>query len=357
MSDLANGILVQHVSLGVGKVVALEPLAVHVFFPAAEQRFATKLRLPDALRLLRTDGVAADGWLLGLSAFALDPETRRYALAESWVTHAQAIAQFVASYPDGFADPRHAAPVGPRSGRAPRWRAAREAWVRALGGGEGDKLVAAGDLKEIVKRTLAVEKLAHALYPDDTGAFAEAFADAPATELFFQRLFELLSVPSPSRARFDRLFAAAAALAPHGAAWRVATLLPFLADPTRHVLVSAGTSAQAARRLGCDLRWDDAPNWATYAAFRTLSVSLLDELRPIGARDHVDVETFLHATAASRTKPASKAGARRPTGGSARRAAPAQVRAAAPARAAAASAGRGARGRRPSSTRQQRRAR
>ena len=33
MSELSVGMLVQHVSLGVGKVVALEPNAVHVFFP------------------------------------------------------------------------------------------------------------------------------------------------------------------------------------------------------------------------------------------------------------------------------------------------------------------------------------
>ena len=71
-----------------------------------------------------------------------------------------------------------------------------------------------------------------------------------------------------------------------------------------------GTACDAARRLGCDLRWDDTPNWATYSAFRNFSTSLLEELRPIGARDHVDVETFLHVTATVRPK-AKSAGTRR----------------------------------------------
>jgi hypothetical protein len=316
MSDLSNGILVQHVSLGVGKIVALEPFAAHVFFPAAEKRFATKLRLPDALSLLRTEGVVPDAWLQGLSAFTLDPETRRYALAASWLTHEQAIAQFVAAFPQGFADPRHAGPaVGSgKGGRAPRWRAAHEAWGRAFGEGEGDRLVAAGDVRELVKRTLAVERHVLPLHPpDEAGALAEALADPSATELFFQRLFELLSVPSPSRARFDRLFAAAAALAGSPeSAWAVATILPFVAQPERQVFLRPATACDVAKRLGCDLRWDDAPNWATYAAFRGLSAKLLEELRPIGARDHVDVETFLHATATARAKPRAKGAGARP---------------------------------------------
>ncbi len=315
MSDLSNGILVRHVSLGIGKIVAVEPFAVHVFFPTAEKRFATKLRLPDALALLQTDGVPPDAWLQGLSAFTLDPETRRYALAASWLTHEQAVAQFVAAYPNGFADPRHAGPVAATAGRAPRWRAAQQAWNHAFGAGEGERLVAGGELKEIVKRILTVEKHVLPLHPkEETGALAEALADPAAAELFFQRLFELLSVPSPSRARFDRLFAAAATLAGSSdSAWVVATLLPFIAQPERQVFLRPDVASEAARRLGCDLRWDDAPNWATYSAFRTFSTSLLEELRPIGAKDHVDVETFLHATATARAKGKAKPATARKT--------------------------------------------
>ena len=48
MSDLQNGMLVQHASLGLGKVIALEEKAVHVYFASSDARFATKLRLPMA---------------------------------------------------------------------------------------------------------------------------------------------------------------------------------------------------------------------------------------------------------------------------------------------------------------------
>jgi hypothetical protein len=303
MSELANGILVRHVSLGVGKVVALEPFAVHVFFPAAEKRFATKLRLPDAHALLRRDGVEPDAWLQGLSAFTLDAETRRYALAASWMTHEQAVAQFLAARPGAFAEP-----ASGRS-RASVWRAASEAFGRTLLGGEGDRLVRAGDDRELVKRVLSVARLvAPALSDDDAEIFAEALAEPAAATLFFERLFELVAVPSPSRARFDRLFAAATTLASEpDAAWILATLFPFLAQPERQAFLHPRTARDAARRLGCDLRWEDAPNWATYSAFRTFALKLVEKLGPMGARDLVDVDTFLHEIAVGRAKGKGKA--------------------------------------------------
>lgn len=302
MSELANGILVRHVSLGVGKVVALEPFAVHVFFPAAEKRFATKLRLPDAHALLRRDDVEPDAWLQGLSAFTLDAETRRYALAATWMTHEQAMAQFLAARPGGFAEP-----AGAKS-RASVWRAASEAFGRTLGGGEGDRLARAGEDRELAKRALAVARLvAPALSDDDAEVFVEALADPAAATLFFERLFELVAVPSPSRARFDRLFAAATTLASDpDAAWILATLFPFLAQPERQAFLHPRTARDAARRLGCDLRWEDAPNWATYSAFRTFSLKLVEKLAPMGARDLVDVETFLHEIATGRAKAKGK---------------------------------------------------
>ena len=317
MGDLANGILVQHASFGVGKIVALEPDAVHVFFPSSQKRFATKLRLPTARPFLRTDGVAPDPWLEGLTAFALDDETHRYALASSWLTQDQATAQFLAAYPKAFADPRYLS-AKEKGARAPGWRAAHEAWVKSLGDGQAERLLEDGDADEIVKRIAAIERrVAPLATHDDAAAFAAALGDGLETRVFLERLLELLSVPSPSRARFDKVFAAAMALpGDPELAWTLATLVPFLANPERHVLVIPGTSRTAAARLGCDLRWDDAPNWATYSSLRALSTKLLEELRPMGAKDFVDVEAFLHLTATTRPRsgaasPASSSGARR----------------------------------------------
>ncbi len=310
MSDIAKGTLVHHVSLGVGKVVAVEPTALHVFFPGAERRFAAKLRWPAAKLLLQTDGVERDSWLEGLTSFTMDPTEGRYALAASWMTHEQAIAQFLGEYPQGFGDPAYLAVQGPaaRRSRAPKWRAAVAEWAEAMGGGQGPRLLAAGDVRELVKRAVRIEKHV-ALIPGtiEAGTLKQAFEDPEAAGPFFAALVEVLGA-TPARARSEKQFAAAEALDVEPAlAWPVATLFPFVAEPARHVFLSPRTACTAAERLGCDLRYDAAPSWAPYAALRAFSAQLLAKLEPSGARDFVDVEAFLHGTAASRASAAAKA--------------------------------------------------
>lgn len=315
MSEIAKGTLVQHASLGVGKVVAVEPTALHVFFPGAEKRYAAKLRWPAAQHLLRTDGVERNAWLEGLSSFSLDPREGRYALAASFITHDQAVEQFLRAYPQGFEDPRYLGTGGGRQVRAPRWRDACAVWAEAMGDGEGPRLLAAGDVRELTRRALRLEKHL-VLVPGtlDAGTLKAALEDPDAALPFFEAIFELLGAP-PARLRMEKLFAAAEALDVEPAlAWPIATVFPFVADPARHVFLSPRTTCAAAERLGCDLRYDAAPNWATYAALRTFSAQLLARLQANGARDFIDVEAFLHATAASRAAASGKAGPKRATG-------------------------------------------
>ncbi len=79
MSDFSTGMVVRHSTLGIGKVVALEPTAVHVFFAEGERREAAKLRLPTARVYMQPDPKARDDRLDNLPPFALDPATGRYA--------------------------------------------------------------------------------------------------------------------------------------------------------------------------------------------------------------------------------------------------------------------------------------
>jgi hypothetical protein len=300
MSDLENGTLVQHATLGVGKIVALEANAVHVFFPDSDTRFAAKLRLPVARALLRTDGFEPNSWLEGLSAFALDPKVGRYALAASWLTHDQALERFLAVFPEGFNDPKYLTDGSGR--RAARWRAAHERWMEKLGGGEGERLVAEGDLNDLLKRALHVEKAMASLHlAADADAVKDALSADETARPFFAALVELTSVPSPGRARFEKLFAAARDLPVEPAQqWLVATLFPFVASPGRQVLFRSDIIRHAAARLGCDLGDDASPNWQTYNALRAFATQLLERLKPNGARDFVDVETFLYVIATAK---------------------------------------------------------
>jgi hypothetical protein len=289
--------LVQHNSLGQGKVVALEPDAVHVFFPGRGERFAAKLRLPGARAFLRIGSEDRNAWLEGLTSFTLDGTTGRWALPTRWMTLDQAVGQFLAAQPKGFSGTGAVT-----AGRTVIWRAAHQAFTDSLGGGEAERLLDAGELRECVKRVLKIAKLVSPLHGEEEhDALDDALGDDDATRRFLRALFELLSVPSPGRARFDKLFAAATGLtgAP-GSRWLVVTLFPFIGRPDRHVLMRPGSTREAAERLGFDLRFDEAPNWATYAALRALSGRLLEALVPAGARDFIDVEAFTHAASTMR---------------------------------------------------------
>lgn len=79
MDELKKGMVVRHTTLGLGRVVALEPTAVHVFFADGERPEAAKLRLSAVSQLLVADPKARDERLENLPAFALDPVSGRYA--------------------------------------------------------------------------------------------------------------------------------------------------------------------------------------------------------------------------------------------------------------------------------------
>ena len=220
-------------------------------------------------------------------------------MATGWITHDQAIAEFLRGFPRGFADPAYLGTNGAAArARVPRWRAARAEWLESFGNGEGERLLAARDVRRLVERAARIEKHV-ALVPGtfEVGTLARAFEDPDAALPFFEALFELLAV-APGRARFESLTVAADALEIEPAlAWPIVTLFPFVADPGRHVFLSPRTACAAAKRLGCDLRYDPAPSWPTYAALRTFATRLLSRLETAGARDFVDVEAFLHAMA------------------------------------------------------------
>lgn len=305
-TTLQNGMLVQHTSLGVGKVVALEPKAVHVFFATSGARFATKLRLPLALPLL-APAESTNAWLSGLSDFAFDGKSGRYGLGGAWLSHEDAVARFLETFPKGFADPRYLGDGADRSDRAMRWRRAHDAWVETLGGGQGEKLLAADDVGGLAERALRVEKHVRALHRDaEKVSFEDALRHVDGARGYFAALFELLAAPAPEQRRFEALAAAAAVLPPGGereSGWAIVTLLPFVARPDLHLLLRPRAACDVAHRLGFELAYEPRPGWSTYSALLRSAGVLLERLRPLGARDNVDVESFMHVVTMKHPRP------------------------------------------------------
>jgi hypothetical protein len=295
--------LVQHTSLGLGKIIALEADAVHVYFEASEKRFATKLRIAAAAPFL-SPASAKNPWLKGMGPLSLDAKTGRYGLAATWLTHDEAVSRFRETFPKGFADPKYLAESKRKGDSEFKWRAAHEAFAKELGAGEGERLLAAADVGELVRRALRVERNLGLVHPNpEKASLKDALKDKGAARAFFEALFELVAVATPDRARFEKLATAVAAL-PQGTsqalAWPVTTGFAFIARPDRHMLMRPRATSDAAMRLGFDIGYDAVPSWATYSALLSFTELLLAKLAPLGARDHVDVESFLHSTTSKR---------------------------------------------------------
>ena len=306
MNEYKKGMLVQHSTLGLGKIVALDQKALHVFFASSQEPFATKLRLLVAQPFLSPSS-STDGWLSGLSGFAYDEKSARYRVSDPWISDADAIARFLEAFPGGFTGAKYLGDGKGSRERNLRWRRAHDEFTEVLGNGEGERLVAAGDVASLVERIRGVERHVRPLLsPAEKTALSDGLGTGEEARRFFEAVFELLAAPKPDESRFEALAAAVAALPSAEAresGWYVATLLPFVAQPDRHMLLRPKSTCDAALRLRLELDYRPTPSWSTYSDLLAAGRQLLEKLKPLGARDHVDVESFMHVAIAKHARP------------------------------------------------------
>jgi hypothetical protein len=205
----------------------------------------------------------------------------------------QAIARFKERYPTGFEDERYVTlERGWKSEKHVEWH--ERVGTRSLGE------MAQTNLRQLAHDTQRVVQTRRKSLLDkaELTAFTAGLAvDAPSRG-FFAALDAVLSGGDDDTAAFTALCdAAAGVLAAGGAArthsWPVTTVVPALARPDRFMYVKPAGTRKGIDRLG--LAWDYKadPNAATYAGLMAHSRTLLQALRPHGAQDFIDVQSFL----------------------------------------------------------------
>ena len=75
--------------------------------------------------------------------------------------------------------------------------------------------------------------------------------------------------------------------------WPVATIFAFLAKPDVHMFLKPMQTRKTADAFMFDLLYTPRPNWGTYERLRELSRVILESIRPLGARDMIDVQSFM----------------------------------------------------------------
>ena len=297
-NDYAPGILVVHPGKplwGPGRVLAVDGSKVKVYFrdlPGDSSEDAVRISNTQFAPLARSES-QSDFLLDNLPPYA-DGKFQRP--PRKRVTLQEGIEQFGSRCPLYFEDPAYIGDL--KSGeRAYKW-AAHQQFESTLGGNQLEDLLREGRIDEARDRAFRVEGKLNLLAVFEKAAFHDALRDKDAARRYFEALLRILKGPAIDQGSFEAYLAAVERLPSEEgktspAKWTVATVLPYIAQPGRFMFLKPEVTQDCANRFNFDLNYRPQLNWLTYAKLLEMSGHLLDTLRPYGARDFIDVQSFI----------------------------------------------------------------
>ena len=213
-------------------------------------------------------------------------------------TFEQAFEHFLRTYPQGFSDPNYA-----RRERTWKWEK-HQLWVNTLKTHSLQQLARSSPetVTHLIEKMLQMRN--PMLHPQGEIVAMRDAVHRPALAVeYFVQLGEFLNAPVLTAAAFDKYVDAFTSLPliGHGQLekWTLVTFIPFLAQPSRHMFLKPMRTREVTRRFGKDILYSPAPTWDTYDRLLTFSSELLDSLRPHGAQDMIDVQSFIWAVTGS----------------------------------------------------------
>src|SRR5437016_499099 len=290
MAQYKVGTLVENIGApqwGPGKIVHIAGDHLHILFRDIEGNVAKKLRADTpALRLAASQ---SDPILDNLPP--LVEKNGDWVVLGKSLTLASIKRRFLHEFPAGFVDPKY------RSEERDYKLAAHEAFQNLLGLDRARDLLLRGEIKTLAAKALSVLSTVNLLAaPFESRAFHDAMQDEKAAICYFKALIALLET-TPVNAELFTEYAAAVCSLParrgRVARWPIATVLPYLARPDVHMFLKPEVTKHAATSLGFDLKYEPTPNWKTYEKLLRMGSTYLDLLRPLGAADFVDVQSFI----------------------------------------------------------------
>lgn len=288
------GILVEHTVWKRGKVIEIiSPYAI-IHFPAlanSPQGPQRKLR-EDAPQLTKSS-VQSDPELDGVETGPAKPKKAAKRKVKDLANGIdEAIQWFEQTYPAKFDDEKFI------DNDLRNKRSAAEVFQVNFGEGRGAAMVDQGKHGEIASTLDGIFRATNILSPFEIKAVHKAFikGDESATKVLG---LTLAFMSNPTMQSFKQMAEAVSQLPADGGkvhTWPIVTLLPFLGDPNRFIALKPTNTELIAARMSMDLKYDTTPNWETYDAFLRMAGALLEKLKPLGAKDLIDVQQFMWIT-------------------------------------------------------------
>ena len=287
-----KGMLVENLARpewGPGKIVHVSGGSLHVIFRDLEENMARIFHADaPALRIAQHQ---SDPTLDNLPPLIV--KDGRWVLPTNRLTLQSAIQRFLHEFPAGFADGRY------MEQERDYKLAAHLEFQKELGIQQIRSLVANRDSEGLAKKVLRVLGRVNLLSAFESAAFHDAMYTDGAVIPFFTELLKILDAKQLSRQILDEYLDAVISLPqPRGkvASWPVATVFPYLAQPATFMFLKPEVTKAAAESLGFDLKYNSTLNSATYDALQRMGALYWGLLRPLGARDFVDVQSFIWVT-------------------------------------------------------------
>lgn len=283
------GDLVDHplkVEWGPGKIVKIVPERVYVVWRDLPGREA-KLLVTSAVRRAADQ---RDAILDNLPP--LVEKDGKLVLPKDRITFQQAVDKFHARFPRGFEDPDYIGDL--KRGERCYKMEAHEYYVQQLGGAKLRRLLEK-DLTALVQEVERCISKVNLVYVTEVAALRDALRVDDAARLLFTRLADLLEADEITEQTFAPYADAVCTLpAKRGrvAAWPVATIIPFMAQPYRHMFLKPDVTKNAADSLGFQLNYRSEPNWLTYSSLLQMAEIYRQKLAPWKPRDLIDVQSF-----------------------------------------------------------------
>jgi hypothetical protein len=271
---------------GPGRIVKAENSRVSVIWRDLPERHA-KLMSTAAVQIA---SVQSDAILDNLPP--LVEKDGQISLPMERITLAQARAEFLRRYPLAFADPGY---IGnKKTGERQYKYDAHLFWQERLGNGRFGELLV-HDLPLLVAEVMRCIGKVNLLYPMESAALADALRVEPAARRLLTKLAALLESTDITEEVYGPYAAAVTDLpAERGkvATWPVATIMPFLAQPERHMFLKPEVTQNAANALGFNLCYKSEPNWLTYRKLLDMASIYRTKLIDWNPRDLIDVQSF-----------------------------------------------------------------